>query len=70
MVRRQEHEHDDDNPNAKGSARAANARLPLLDRNAALQRPDSVERRLYLLAERKIRFYSRHICFVDARYFA
>ena len=42
MVQRQEHNHDDDNPNTKGSARGASAGLSLLDRDAALQRPDSV----------------------------
>jgi len=48
MVRRQEHNHDDDNPNTKGSARGASAGLSLLDKDAALQRPDSAARRFDL----------------------
>ena len=56
MVRRQEHEHDDDNPNAKGSARGASAGLPLLARNAALRRPDSIRVVPYLWPKGRFAF--------------
>ena len=47
MVRRHEHKNDGDNPDTRGSARGTSAGLPLLDRDAAAQRPDSVARRFY-----------------------
>jgi hypothetical protein len=85
---RNDHKHDDDNPNTKSSGRDCCAGLPLLETgqkaaimaggelggtraqsSPGLKSPRNVIRQgclRYVLAERKICFYSRHICVVDA----
>ena len=44
MVRRDDHQHDDDNPNTKSRVGDHGTVLSLLGRDAALRRPDSVAR--------------------------
>ena len=87
---RDDHKHDDDNPNTKSSGRDCCAGLPLLEtgqkaaiwqwpswapRTQKARQAEKLARRIrqgclsYVLTERKIGLYSRHICVVDARCF-
>jgi len=65
MVRRHDHNHNHPNTKSRGSD-CAHAGLSLLGIDAALRAQGAVPA---VLAERKIRLYSRNICLIDARCF-